>query len=118
MPKIEIELSDIEVIKRDLHMALCKVDDLQKKLALVDEKHLINTVQWLVYYAFHKTMAEVAKDLGMDYQANDTRVDLVKIDKIEQLEWPRDENVKIEIGQRISNKYRLMFAKLYNQPKG
>lgn len=105
MPKIEIELAEIEKLKCTIERLEEKIQDRENKLKELNEEELKKRAINLGYFLFHSYMASVFKNLGFD-QWNKDSVKMPDIDHWLGKRWYNSDRIEMDICVNVSTKFR------------
>jgi len=110
--KIEIELSDIDILKNKIKSLENEKKVLEKKIESLDEEKLRQDALQLAMFIFNSTFTSVCDKIGFDYSPNWLNVDLVKLDHYLGKTFWSSERMEVEIGVSLTNKFKTAFIKL------
>jgi hypothetical protein len=107
--KIEIDLEEVESLRKKIQNLQEESESLQKKLNELSEDQLIKKATDLAYRIFQDYMYAVFKHLGFEH----TNENPVRIDNNfrKQLgkHWFESERIKVVLGVNITNKFKEAF---------
>lgn len=117
--KIEIELQEVEALRRQINELEVANDILKGKLKDLDESDLKDKAIRLSYRLLDNYLAAVFEGLGFTQKYNDSTV-IVKSDLERYLGknwWDNKDRIKFELGAEITTEFKRAFLKIGVMPE-
>jgi hypothetical protein len=115
--KIEIELEDVEYLKRQLREAQEERDELKKEIEKLSPDALKREALQLSYRLFNDYMTAVFEELGFDQWKKNSVIYPPNLVSWYGEEWWRNDRIKFEFGAEVTTEFRSAFIRINVLPK-